>query len=95
MSISIYDCDICFDSIWHEEVINDLFDAGVKNDKLALLHKVNQVNKVAVKTPNVLSEIKEVNNIICQGEPWGPIECSLQIDKIGNESLAEGLDPYK
>ena len=94
ISISIYDCELCFDSIRQEEVINDLFDAGVKNDKLALLHKVNQVNKVAVKTPNGLSERKEVNNIICQGEPWGPIECSLQIDKLGKESLNEYLDPY-
>ena len=55
-----------------EKVINDLFDAGVKNDKFALLHKVNQVNKVAVKTPKRLLERKEVNNINCQGEPWGP-----------------------
>ena len=41
--------------MWQEDVINDLLDAGVKNGKLALLHKVNQVNKVAVKTPNNLS----------------------------------------
>ena len=71
------------------------FDAGVQNDKLALLHKVNKVNKLAVKTPHGLSERKEVNNIICQGEPWVPIECSLQIDNIGKESLEEDLDPYK
>ena len=45
--------------MWQEEVVNDLFDAGVENDKLALLHKVNQVNKVAVKTPSGLSERKE------------------------------------
>ena len=81
--------------MWQEEVINDLFDAGVKNDKLALLHKVNQVNKVAVKTPNELLERKEVNNIICQGEPWSPLECSLRIDKLGKESLQEYLYPYK
>ena len=95
ISLSIYDCELCFDSVWQEEVVNDLYDAGVKNDKLALLHKVNKVNKLAVKTPYGLSQRKEVNNIICQGEPWGPIECSLQIDNIGKESLDEGLDPYK
>ena len=59
ISISIYDCELCFDSMWQEEVINDLFDAGVKNDKLALLHKVNQVNKVAIKTPNGLQKEKK------------------------------------
>ena len=36
-----------------------------------------------------------VKNIICQGDPWGPIECSLQIDEIGKESLQTDLEPYK
>ena len=48
-----------------------------------------------MKTPYGISQRKEENNIICQGEPWGPIECSLQIDNIGKESLVEGLHPYK
>ena len=57
--------------MWQEEVVNDLYDAGVKNDKLALLHKVNKVNKFAVKTPYGISQRKEVNNIIFQGNHGG------------------------
>ena len=30
ISIGIYDCEQCFDSLWQEEVINNLYDAGVK-----------------------------------------------------------------
>ena len=73
----------------------NMYDAAVKNNNLALLHKVNKVNKPAVKTLYGISQRKEVNNIICQGEPWGLIECNLQIDNIGKESLDEGIDPYK
>ena len=38
---------------------------------------------------------KNTEKIICQGEPWGPIECSLLIDNIGKESLNESLEAYK
>ena len=95
ISIMIYDAEQCFDSLWQEEVINNLYEAGIKNDKLSLLQELNSVNELAVKTHGGLSQRKTVNKIICQGEPWGPIECSLQIDAIGKESLNPCLQPYK
>ena len=30
-----------------------------------------------------------------QGEPWGPIDCSLHVDGKRNESLDSSLEPYK
>ena len=72
-----------------------MYDAGIKNDKLSLLQKINQVNRVAVKTPQRMSQRKTTEQIICQGEPWGPIKCSLQIDDIGKESIDNSLEPYK
>ena len=95
ITIGIYDCEQCFDSLWQDEVINNLYDAGVRNDKLALLQKLNHTNHIAVKTHEGISQRKEVKNIICQGDPWGPIECSLQVDEIGKDSLDEKLEPYK
>ena len=50
---------------------------------------------MAVKTQHGLTERKTVNNIICQGDPWGSIQCSVQIDTIGRESLEAGLEPLK
>ena len=79
--------------MWQEEVVNDLFEAGVKDDKLALLYEINKTNKVAVNTPDGLSERKSVENIICQGDPWGSLECSLQVDSIGKDSLKAELEP--
>ena len=50
VDIQIYDVQTCFDALWLEECINDIFDAGVKNDKLSLLYLENRNAKVAVKT---------------------------------------------
>ena len=33
LDIGIYDAERCFDSLWLEECLNDLFDAGIKSDK--------------------------------------------------------------
>ena len=85
---------MCFDSLWQEEAINDLFEAGITDDKLSLLYTINEINKVAVKTHQGLSHRKTAKNIICQGEPWGPIDCTLHIDGIGKQSLDSRLEPY-
>ena len=92
ISICIYDCRQCFDSMWQEEVINDLYEAGIQNDKLALLYQINKTNNLAVKTQHGLTERMVVEKIIC---PWGSMQCSVQIDSIGRESLAEDLEPFK
>ena len=46
-----YDVEKCFDSLWTYECINDLFEAGFKNDKLPLLFIINKNAHVAVRTP--------------------------------------------
>ena len=79
LSICIYDCRQCFDSLWPEEVMNDIYEAGVNDDKLALLYEINKINKLAVKAQHGLTQRNTVKNIICQGDPWGPMQCSVQI----------------
>ena len=59
------------------------------------MYKINEINKLAIKTHEGLSQRKTVENIICQGEPWGPIDCSLHIDGIGKLSLDPSLEPYR
>ena len=67
ITICIYDCECCFDSLWQDEVLNDLYEAGIKDDKLSLLQKIYDTNRIAVKTHGGLSQRKVVNKIICQG----------------------------
>ena len=74
ITICIYACGCCFDSLWQDDIINYLYDAGTRNDKFALLQKIIETNNIAVKTHNGISQRKVVNKITCQGEPWGPIK---------------------
>ena len=78
-----------------DEVTNELFEAGVDDDKLALLHKINEINHIRVKTSAGLSDAKTVKNIICQGDPWGSIECGVIKDGFRKQSLNPQLEPYQ
>ena len=51
MDIQLYDLAKCFDAMWAEESMNDFYDAGVKNDKFALVSLMNNECQVKVKTP--------------------------------------------
>jgi hypothetical protein len=41
IDVQVYDIGKCFDALWVEECINDLYDAGFNNDKLPLLFLEN------------------------------------------------------
>ena len=34
VDVSIYDVEKCFDALWLEECINDMYEAGLQNDNL-------------------------------------------------------------
>ena len=42
IDIEILDYKQCFDSMWMEECINDLWEAGVQDDHLTLIYKINE-----------------------------------------------------
>ena len=89
IDIEILDYRQCFDGMWLEETINDLFEAGLVNDNLNLVYKLNEKNQVAVVTPHGLSERVEIRRIIMQGENLSPLECSVQVDKYGKECMEQ------
>ena len=95
VTFQILDYSLCFDSMWYEEVTNELYEAGIQNDKLALIAKINESNDIAIQTPLGLTRRENVKRIICQGDPWGSIECSLMVDGFGKDSLHPELQPYK
>ena len=47
-------CDIPVDR-W-KETMNDLFEAGVNDDNLAVIYEANREVKVAIKTPHGLTD---------------------------------------
>ena len=49
IDVHIYDVIKCFDALWLEEAISDLYESGLTNDKLSFLYLENEVCKVSVK----------------------------------------------
>ena len=49
IDLQMYDLTKCFDGLWLEECCNHLFEAGVSDDKLALIYEGNSVNEVAIQ----------------------------------------------
>ena len=42
LDVCAYVAEKCFDSLWTYECINDLFEAGLQNNKLSLLLKLTK-----------------------------------------------------
>ena len=65
-----------------------------KDDKSALLYNINTEVKVAVKTPVGRTKRERIFNVITQGDVFGPIICSNQLDTIEKDCLVEGKYTY-
>ena len=79
------------------ETMNDLWDVGVQDEKFALIAKMNEKWKIAVKTPVGITERFELDEIEMQGTKFSNIKCSVQVDTLGREcyTSGEGLFLYK
>ena len=89
IDIQIFDYKQCFDTLWLQECLNDIYDSGVQDNELALLYNINTKVNMAVKTPVGKTSRKSIFNVITQGDVFGPILCSNQVDTIGRECLQE------
>ena len=81
--INVYYVIKCFDSLWLSECLNDLFDAGLTNDKLSLLFLENSNAQVAAKSASGISRRIPIRNIIMQGTVWANLCCTVLMDKLG------------
>ena len=79
----------CFDGMWLEDCLNDLYDAGVQNPNLALIYEANSKNQVAVRTPSGITKRVVIEDIVMQGEVMAPLECSVSVDTFGKECQEE------
>ena len=50
------------------------------DENLALLHKANDEVHMSVKTPGGLTDTRVLKNIVLQGDTWGSILASVQVD---------------
>ena len=98
IDIQIYDVRKCFDKLWYQETANDLYEAGVTDDKFITIANSNSNCDVAVKIPGgAITERFSLKNIEMQGTVLSSLKCSVSIDTLGKECLqtGDGLFKYK
>ena len=95
VDICAYDAEKCFDSLWTYECINDLYESGLQNDKLAVLFAINKNAQVAIKTSHGMTKRVDIPNIIMQGTVWGSMFCTSTIDKLSQKAYTEEAWLYK
>ena len=87
----------CFDALWLEDCLNDLYDSlpeDMRNDKLALIYQTNVNNLVAVNTSVGQTDRVAIPRIVQQGGGWGPMECSNSVDTLGKRCFNRGIHFY-
>ena len=95
VDVHIYDYKQCFDGLWLQECLNDVYSAGIKDDKFALLYNINRSVNVAVKTPVGITSRSTIYNAITQGDVFSAMFCSKQVDTFGQECLQQSKYTYK
>ena len=85
LDIGVYDVRKCFDTMWNQEAINDIYELGFQNDKLPLLYLENETAKVAIKTSAGTTERVTIRNNIMQGTVWAGLMCTATMDKLGKQ----------
>ena len=95
IQIQVGDVEKCFDKLWLQNTTNDLYEAGLKNDKLNLLYLENRNTKVAIKVNNRKTRTINMKVIEMQGSVWSSLKCVVSMDKVNKVMLADDLLSYK
>ena len=89
--IQQYDFAQMFDGMKLKEALSDLFSSGIEDDTIHLLYQANKDISVQVKTPFGLTEEVVLDEVVLQGEVWGPSLASNQVDTFGKEMLEDDV----
>ena len=68
--------------MWLAESINDIYDAGMRNDKLCLLYQSNKNAKIVIKTSSGTTNPISISNKVMQGRVWVGLMCTATMDKL-------------
>ena len=78
-----------------QECINDLYEAGVKSDKLNLIYQSNKNASIAVKTSSGVTEKFSITDTVMQGTVWGGLMCTTTMDMLCKSIYKEDKLLYK
>ena len=78
-----------FDGMDASEACGDMFEYGVNDDHLKLIHEANSEVVINVRTPQGLSKEYTLINKVMQGDTWASAVASAQVDAFGKEMLED------
>ena len=87
--IQQYDYRQMFDGMDSSEACGDIFDYGVNDNHLNLLHEASKSVVINVKTPYGVTSDYIITNKVMQGDTWATAMASSQVDSFGKEMLNE------
>ena len=94
INIVIANFKLCFDGLSLPLTCKELYEAECKDDKLALIFDINRKHRVAVKTSLGITERFVLNEKVLQGDVFGTVQASTQIDKFANLCLEDQKHIY-
>ena len=92
VDIVCYDVEQCYDALWLEHTLLDVHKSGIDSNLLNLIYEASRKAKIAVKSPVGVSEAKEIEDQVMQGETLSSILCTNTMDKISTDCP---IKPFK
>ena len=80
--LTFTDAEKCFDKLWLEDGINELWRLGTNVRDCIMIKRMNEVARIVVKTPLGPTRQITVRKIVKQGTVYGPQICISSMDKI-------------
>ena len=77
-----FDYTQMFDSMCLSITMSDMYDCGVTDDLLVLLHEVNKNMSISVNTFYGLTEPITVPELVAQGDLFAPLQAAVQVDSM-------------
>ena len=91
IDIQFTDIKQCFDSVWLQDAINDLYHSGVKSRNLNIIFEGNRSTQMCVENKLCSSDRARLQNIVMQGSVSGGTLYSNQLSKLCNQTYTEGI----
>ena len=82
VDLTILDYKQCFDSLSVDITLNDLFEAGVKDNILNVISESDASSNVAIKTPLGITKRAEVKKFVAQRDVNSNLKCTVTVDSM-------------
>ena len=80
--LTFADVEKCFDQMWLDDGIKDLWRSGMRARDCIALKRLNETANVVIETPVGQTSKIKLHNIVKQGTVYGPAICAASMDRI-------------